>query len=97
MAVMRFFAPVCHTRALGVAIVIHDEDKKDLLEQNKAGDLVYDKGVAMVYDQMLGMCLVIMQPKNGLSASVTDWGEETHYRHWVSVGHGARTESNHTT
>lgn len=85
--------PCTLDNTLGVAIVIHDEDKKDLLEQNEAGDLVYDKGVAMVYDQMLGMCLVIMQPKNGLSASVTDWGEETHYRHWVSVGHGARTES----
>jgi hypothetical protein len=85
--------PCASDDTLGVAIVVQDEDKKDLLERNDAGDLVYDRDVAVTYDQMLDMCLVIIQSKSGLSASVSKGGNETHYRHWGDVNNVARTES----
>ncbi|SMG65400.1 secreted protein [methanotrophic bacterial endosymbiont of Bathymodiolus sp.] len=76
-----------------VAIVIHGENRKDFLEPDSDGMLVYPYDVSAVFSDMLNLCVALTVPKSGRGAFVTRSGDVTEYREWWMVEDTeARTE-----
>jgi hypothetical protein len=67
---------------MGVAIVVHGTNWRDIAVKDEEGNPIYPAGVSIAFDHMLDKCIAIVVPKSGLSAEV-DWvGNITYSRDW---------------